>query len=50
MDARSGPATILTSEEENIVVEWILHMSVNDFCITKEQLLNSFLKLVKDLK
>ena len=50
VDARPGPATILTSKEEQLLVQWILHLSATGFCVDKEQLLNSVQKLVRDGK
>lgn len=48
--ARSGPATVLSSDEESMLLQWIIHLSATGFCVTKDQLLDSVQKLVKDLK
>lgn len=50
VEARPSPATILTTEEEQLLVQWILHLSATGFCVDKEQLLNSVQKLVRDGK
>ena len=48
--ARPGPATFLTTEEEQLLVQWILYLSATGFSVDKEQLLNSVQKLVRNGK
>lgn len=47
---RRGPDSILGLDNENRLVEWILHMHKNRFPITKEQLLNSVQMLLNEMK
>nr|XP_023025875.1 uncharacterized protein LOC111513886 [Leptinotarsa decemlineata] len=47
---QSGASTVLTSEEENILVQWILNMARMGFPVTKLQLMDSVSLLVKNLK
>lgn len=45
----SGHATVLRKEEEELIVQWIHHMADIRFPATKEKLLHSVGKLVKEL-
>lgn len=47
---RIGPDTVLTKEEENILVQWILTMAKTGFPITKPELLDSVKHLIEELK
>lgn len=47
---KSGPETVLTKEEETILVNWLLHIGKCGFPGTKEQLLDSVKILVKNLE
>lgn len=47
---KSGPSTILTSEEEQKLVEWILFIGKKGFPFTKDMLLDSVVLLIKELK
>ncbi len=50
VEARKGPTTILTEEEEKHLENWIFHLSDSGFAITPDQLLDSVQHLVKELK
>ena len=50
VEGARGSATYLTSEEENILVHWILYCSERGFPIMKSQLLGCVQKLVNELK
>lgn len=47
---RMGPDTVLTKEEENILVQWIVTMAKAGFPITKPELLDSVQHLIEELK
>lgn len=47
---KSGPSTILTTEEEQKLVDWILFVSSKGFPYTKDMLLDSVKLLMKELK
>ncbi|KAJ8911212.1 hypothetical protein NQ315_014924 [Exocentrus adspersus] len=49
-DCRSGVSPVLTSEEESILVDWILTMARIGLPVTKQQLLDSVTLLIKNLK
>lgn len=50
INAKKGPQTIWTIEEEQQLVDWILYSEERGFPVTQEQLLNSVRWLVLDLK
>ncbi|XP_076664940.1 LOW QUALITY PROTEIN: uncharacterized protein LOC143367200 [Andrena cerasifolii] len=50
IEGAKGPATYLTSEQENILVHWILYCSERGFPVMKCQLLQCVQKLVNELK
>lgn len=41
MGKKSGPGTVLSSEEENIVKKWMFTLGIRGFPVTKTQLLRS---------
>lgn len=45
-----GPDTILTKEEENLLVKWIFHIANCGFPTTRLQLIDSVQLLIKNLK
>lgn len=47
---KMGPTTILSEEEENLLIKWLFHISDYGFPATKEQLLDSVQLLMKNLK
>lgn len=49
VDAKSGTSTILTSEEEHLLTEWIISVGKTGFPVTKDQLLDSVTLLIKKL-
>lgn len=49
VEGARGPATYLTSEEENILVQWILYCSERGFPVMKCQLFECVQKLVNEL-
>ncbi|XP_011863938.1 PREDICTED: uncharacterized protein LOC105559902 [Vollenhovia emeryi] len=49
VEARKGPATILTTEEEDLLCQWVLFCSESGYPVTKAMLLTSVQKLVKEL-
>lgn len=46
---KMGPATIFSSEEEDLLVKWVLQMAKSGFPISKENFLSSVSKLAKEL-
>lgn len=46
---KTGPPTILSTEEEAIIVHWMLYLSKRGFPVTKTQLLNNVAYLIKQL-
>ncbi|XP_026465236.1 uncharacterized protein LOC113367875 [Ctenocephalides felis] len=46
---RAGAPAVLTPEEENLIVEWVITMAQMGFPVTKDILLNSRHKLVAEL-
>ncbi|XP_025161698.1 uncharacterized protein LOC112590140 isoform X1 [Harpegnathos saltator] len=50
MNATLGPASILTPDEEDLLVKWIFHSSDKGFPVTKDQLLDSVKILILELK
>lgn len=50
IEAKLGPSTYLTSEEENKLVQWIFFLAERVFPITKIQLLDSVQQLVIKLE
>ncbi|XP_011687383.1 PREDICTED: tigger transposable element-derived protein 1-like isoform X2 [Wasmannia auropunctata] len=46
---KTGPGTVLTSEEENNLVQWILHMCSVGCPVNKDHLINSVAVLIKKL-
>ena len=46
---KTGPPTILSAEEEAVIVRWMLHLSKRGFPVTKTQLLYNVTYLVKQL-
>ncbi|KYM94018.1 hypothetical protein ALC62_15365 [Cyphomyrmex costatus] len=48
-DKNPSPNTILTVDEEDLLVDWIFYMSRNDFPVTKLQVINSVQVLVRNL-
>lgn len=50
VEHRMGPPTILSSEEEALLVKWIFHVGDLGFPITKEQLLDSVQILLNKTK
>lgn len=49
-DCKSGKATTVTYNEENILVNWIISVGKTGFPVTKDQLLDSVALLIKRLK
>ncbi|XP_030767162.1 uncharacterized protein LOC115890938 [Sitophilus oryzae] len=49
-ECKSGAATVLTSDEENLLEKWMINMGAMGFPITKDQLLDSVALLVNKLK
>lgn len=49
VERKIGADTVLTKEEENLLVKWIFHVSQCGFPITKQQLIDSVQILVKNL-
>lgn len=47
---KMGPDTILTKNEESVLVTWILKMSRMGFPITKEELLDSVQQLIREME
>ncbi|CAG4974201.1 unnamed protein product [Colias eurytheme] len=45
----AGHATVLTKDEEELIVKWVLHMADIGFPVSKEELLLSVGKLVREL-
>ncbi|XP_069357374.1 uncharacterized protein [Maniola hyperantus] len=45
-DCNFGPATILSQEEENALVQWVLHMTERHLPVTKDHLLDSVQKII----
>ena len=50
IDCNLGPATVLTYEEERILVKWITFMGEKHFPVNKEQLLDSVQKIIFEKK
>ncbi|KAF9802935.1 hypothetical protein SFRURICE_015532 [Spodoptera frugiperda] len=50
VDCNLGPATVLSHEEENILVRWVCFMAAKHFPVTKEQLLDSVQKIISEKK
>lgn len=50
VDCNLGPATVLSHEEENILVRWVCFMAEKHFPVTKEQLLDSVQKIISEKK
>lgn len=50
MDARLGPSTILTMEEEKLVIKWIFFISECGFPIAKCQLLDSVQQKIEKIE
>lgn len=50
VNARMGPDTILSSDEEQLLVQWLLNIAAAGFPATKLQLLDSVEMLIKKLK
>lgn len=48
IDCSLGPATVLTYEEERVLVKWIGFMAEKHFPVTKEQLLDSVQKIISE--
>lgn len=48
-NCRMGPKTVLTMEEENLLVQWLFHISSRGFPATKDNLLDSVQLLCKNL-
>lgn len=48
VDCNLGPATVLSHEEENILVRWVCFMAEKHFPVTKEQLLDSVQKIISE--
>ncbi|XP_074106388.1 uncharacterized protein LOC141532112 [Cotesia typhae] len=49
LDAKKGPKTYLTKEEEDQIVKWIFYLSDRGFPVTKNQLLDSVRDIVTEL-
>jgi Tc5 transposase DNA-binding domain/helix-turn-helix, Psq domain len=47
IECKAGAPTILSKEEEAILVKWIIEIAKVGFPVTKEQLLKSFYELLK---
>lgn len=50
IDCRMGPDTVLTQDEENLLEEWIFHVSDAGFPVTKHQLLDSVQRILNKSK
>lgn len=50
VDCRFGPATILSQDEENVLVQWLFKMSDSHFPVTKDHLLDSVQKIITEKK
>lgn len=50
LNCSMGPKTILTTNEENILAEWIIAMNNQHMPVTKTQLLDSVQRIIKDKK
>lgn len=48
IEKKMGPPTILSSEEEDILVKWVVHCAESGFPVTKYQQLDSVQKLVEN--
>ncbi|KAH9627760.1 hypothetical protein HF086_001774 [Spodoptera exigua] len=48
VDCNLGPATVLSHEEESILVRWVCFMAEKHFPVTKEQLLDSVQKIISE--
>ncbi|KAF9416586.1 hypothetical protein HW555_006095 [Spodoptera exigua] len=48
VDYNLGPATVLSHEEENILVRWVCFMAEKHFPVTKEQLLDIVQKIISE--
>ncbi|XP_020297300.1 uncharacterized protein LOC109861874 [Pseudomyrmex gracilis] len=48
-EGKPGPATILTEEEEDVLVQWLFHCSKKGFPLTKTNLIDSVQLFVKKL-
>ncbi|XP_045767599.1 uncharacterized protein LOC123868946 isoform X2 [Maniola jurtina] len=46
IECNFGPATILSQEEEKLLVQWVLHMADRHFPVTKDHLLDSVQKII----
>lgn len=49
LEAKKGPSTYLTFEEEEIITKWILYCGTRGFPVTKSQLLDSVKKLAEEV-
>lgn len=47
---KMGPQSVLSTEEEKLLEEWIIHLAERRFPVTKDQLLDSVQVLIKRLK
>ena len=50
VDATKGPASVLSPDEEELLVKWIFHSADKGFPVTKDQLFDSVKLLIKELK
>ena len=48
IDCRKGPSTVLSADEEDLIVKWILYCSEHGFPVTKTHLLNCVQKFLID--